>query len=473
MADFQEIDAIINAKSLALVGASTKPLKFGSMFLDSLLRMGFKGDIYPINEKEKEIRGLTCYPDLISLPTTPELVYIAIPAYQCMEVLRQCMGSGVRGVVILAAGFREVGEEGERLEEEALRMAREGGFRIIGPNCFGIYNPRTGLTLPPNPDLTHQPGKVAFITQSGGYGAHFARLGRSMGINFSAVVSYGNGADLEAADFIEYFAEDRETEIIAGYIEGTRDGRRFFETLKQAAAEKPVIMWKVGKGEMARKAVMSHTGSLAGSEEIWNSLLEQCGAVPTQGLEETFNMVQGFYHLKGKPVERLLVMAGGGGLNAYVADLAEERDLLIPPLASDTEEKFAEIFPKVGAVVGNPLDIGTPIVPPDFFKVIVDIAVRDTATDLLIYDLAINFGVLLVGQEGVYRSLQHLAAASKETGKPCVVNLYNRAPDDPTVSMFHVGMKRMLSDEGIPVFEDLRSALDVIAALNRWHVTRF
>jgi acyl-CoA synthetase (NDP forming) len=283
--DFDQIDGIVNARSLAVVGASNSPTKFGYMFTRSQVSMGFDGPLYLVNPNEDEIMGRPAYPDIRSLPEAPDIVYLTIPAHRSMEVLEDCAHVGVKAVIIVASGFREIGESGRKLEGEALAIARGAGFRVIGPNCFGIYNPRNGLTLLPGHDFSTKPGDVAFISQSGGYSAHVARQGKSLGVDFSAVISYGNAADLDESDFLEYFTEDPNTAIITAYLEGAKDGARVARVLQAAAAAKPVVVWKVGKGESSRRAVVSHTGSLAGSSALWDSLIRQSGAIEASGPE--------------------------------------------------------------------------------------------------------------------------------------------------------------------------------------------
>jgi acyl-CoA synthetase (NDP forming) len=448
-AETATVKEILEARSLALVGASSKPFKFGSLFLASLLTMGFEGNIYP---------------SLAALPEVPDLVYFTVPAYQSMEVLKECVGLGIKAVVIMAAGFREAGPQGEELEHEALRLAREGGFRIIGPNCFGIYNPRTGLTLLPGFDFSHTPGPLAFISQSGGFAAHFGRLGMGLGMDFSAILSYGNASDVSEVDLFRHFLSDDGTEIICGYIEGTRDGRALYSVLKETAARKPVILWKVGRGEVARRAVASHTGSLAGSAAIWDDLFRQCGVIPAEGLEEMAAIAQCFYRLGRRPARRLLVLGGGGAICTHAADLAERHGLELPRLAEVSETRLREMLPPVGAVVANPLDIGTPLTPPAIFTGIADAVASDTATDLFLFDLAINFGAQLLGEEGVRACLKMLVDAAGAAGKPCAFNLYNRAPDNLEMVVFHARMKEELMRSGALVFEDLSTAFRALAA---------
>jgi acyl-CoA synthetase (NDP forming) len=466
--DFEEIDALINARSLAIIGASGKPLKFGSLSTATQLAYGFTGPVYLVNPNETEIMGQKAYPDLKSLPEVPELVYITIPAHRSMEVLKDCAAIGVKGVIILASGFREIGEEGKALEEEALRLAREGGFRIIGPNCFGVYNPRNRLTLLPGHDFSTTPGNTAFISQSGGFSAHVGRLGKDLGIDFSAIISYGNGADLDESDFLLYFARDPQTEFIAGYLEGAKDGRRFFNALREAASRKTVVLWKVGKSEPSRRAVVSHTGSLAGSSLIWEAVLRQCGVIETSGVEETCDVLLALKHLGRKPGRRLLLSGGGGGLGTYAADLAEEAGLEVPALAGDSLGRMHGILNQAGAVAGNPLDIGTPLIPLPLFEAATRVAAANPTTDILVFDMALNFAHGLGGEEGLNLAVDTILLAKRESGKPVVMVLYSRTEGVEDLA-FEEMLRRMrwkLLQGGVPVYPSMDRAIRAISLVN-------
>lgn len=465
---FEQIDAIVNARSIAIVGASSKPGKFGHALVAAQVAMDFQGPMYLVNPGETEILGRRVYPSLESLPEVPDLVYLTIPAHLCLDVLKDCGRLGVRGVVIIAAGFREAGPEGESLEREALDLARRGGFRIIGPNCFGIYNPRNGLTLLPGYDLSRTPGDTAFLSQSGGFSLHLARLGKSLGIPFRAVVSYGNGTDLDECDLLRYFAHDPGTRYIAAYLEGTRKGREFLETLKEACTQKPVLLWKVGKGEASRRAVSSHTGSLAGSAEVWRSVLAQAGAIPVSGIDEILDVLLALRHLGRGWGQRILIAGGGGGLGTYGADLAESEGLSVPPLESGTRGKLHEILVRAGAVVGNPLDLGTPMIPLPLFAAAMKEAAANPSTDLLVFDLAVNFARDLVGDQGILEAVDALARARKEAGKPVAAVLYSRAcdPEDTSVETLLRRARTRLAEQGVAVFPSMARAVRAIALAN-------
>ena len=465
--DFGEIDAVINARFLAIVGASAKPVKFGSLFTMSQLTYGFSGPVYLVNPGEKEIMGRKVYPDLAALPEVPELVYLTIPAHRSMDILRQCADLGVKGVIVMAAGFREAGAGGEALEREALRIARRGGFRMVGPNCFGIYNPRNRLVLLPGHDFSETPGNVAFISQSGGFSAHVGRQCKALGIDFSAIVSFGNGADLDESDLLRYFADDPQTDTIAAYLEGAADGRLFLEALRQASARKTVLVWKVGKSAPSARAVMSHTGSLAGSARIWEGMLRQGGAIEVRGVDEMCDALLALKHLGREPGGRLLLAGGGGGLGTHAADLAEEAGLEVPPLAESSEARLREVLGAPGAAVGNPLDIGTPLIALPVFAAAMREAAANPSTDILLFDLALNFAFGLAGEEGLTAAADALISARREAGKPLVVALYSRAQgaEDMACEEMRRGLRDRMLAGGVLVFPSMPRAIRALSLL--------
>ena len=466
--DFDEIDGIINARSLAIVGASGVPMKFGSFYTSAQLQMEFDGPLYLVNPHEKEIMGHEVYPDLKSLPETPDLVALTIPARQSLEVLRDCAAIGVKGVIMIASGFRESGDRGEVLEKEALRIARDGGFRIVGPNCFGIYNPRNRLTVLPGYDFSKTPGTTAFISQSGGYSVHVARQGQSLGLGFSAVVSYGNAADLNETDFIRYFNRDSQTKVIAGYLEGIMDGEDFSLALSEATSVKPVVLWKVGKSDSSKRAVASHTGSLAVSSEIWEGLVRQHGVIPASGVDEMVDILLALKHLGRRPGRRLLMASGGGGIGTYAADIAEAEGLTVPPLEGGCFNRMHSVLSRAGAAAGNPLDIGAPLIPLPEFEGAMREAAMNPSTDILVFDLAINFGHDLAGEAGLDLVTDILIRVHRESGNPLAVILYSRSfdPDRLTLEGILRRMRWKLLEEGIPVYTSVPRALRAISRVN-------
>src|SRR4030042_1494803 len=265
-------------KSIAVIGVSADENAFGTRYLMGLINFGFKGKLYPVNPRGGSLLGLTVYPGMGDIPDGVDLAVISVPGRAVPGILESCLRKGTKAAIVLSAGFSETGEEGKKLEGEINRIIARG-IRVIGPNCFGIYCPRGGLTVLPGKDFPKESGPVGLVAQSGQFTEMIVLASRGLGVRFSEAISYGNACDLNETDFIELLADDPETKVIACYIEGGRGGRRFLEVVRKALRVKPVLIWKAGLTSTGRKAATSHTGSLAGSETVWNTFFTQSGAI--------------------------------------------------------------------------------------------------------------------------------------------------------------------------------------------------
>lgn len=395
-----EFERIFHPQSVAVVGASTDVNKFGGRFLSSLLAFGFKGKVYPVNPNASEILGLKAYRSVADIPEPVDMACISVPAKAVPQAMRECAAKGVTVAAIFTAGFSELGDgKGRQLEEEVAAIGREGGVRIVGPNCFGIYCPAGGLTLLPGYDYPTETGPVAFISQSGGFANFFARLAKGSGIRFSKVVSYGNACDINEADLLEYLIADPETEIITAYIEGVRDGRRFTELVAKASETKPVIIWKAGLTGAGSKAVASHTASLAGTEAVWNAFFRKTGAVRVNGLEELMDTTIAFLHLGHDVGGAVGILGGGGGISVSAADDCERSGLMVPTLSPDTQRTLRTILPPAGNSVLNPVDFGAPVVPAPILRGVLETVASDENVETLIVVL-ITYYLLFFGRFG-------------------------------------------------------------------------
>jgi len=375
---------IFYPKSLAIIGASNDPTKFGNIILSALWEIGFAGKIYPLNPEAQEINGLKVFPSLKDIPDEVDFAIITIPAPLVLNSLKECIQKGVKGVEILTSGFKETGTpEGKRMEEEIARLARQG-LRILGPNCFGIYCPESGLTILPGQNFLRESGPVGFLSQSGGLCADFGQIAKGLGIRFSKMVSYGNGCDVAACDLLEYFFADPQTKIIGGYIEGIDDGTRFLQILKENKGKKPVILWKAGLTASGSRAIMSHTGSLSGSEKVWVAALKQAGVVQVESAEELIDTIYAFLYLPPETGPRVAVMGGGGAISVAASDTLERLGLAIPPFSPEIFQKLKASFPPVGNSLRNPVDLGNPMIPPSMLKIVMEAAGQDEKIDTLI-----------------------------------------------------------------------------------------
>jgi len=472
MDKLEELKPIFYPKTLAVIGASADERKFGGGFLRSLQEFGFKGKIYPVNPQGTEIFGLKMYPSARDIPEPVDLAHIMVPARVVPNVLEDCVAKGVKGAQIFTSGFTETGEEeGRRLEDELVRIPRKG-IRLIGPNCFGVYCPASGLTLLPGYDFPKESGPVAFLSQSGGYAAEFSREAKGLGIRFSKVISYGNACDLNEADFMEYLAQDPETKIITAYMEGPKAGRQFMRLVQEVSKTKPVIIWKAGLTKAGARAVSSHTGSLSGEEAAWDALFKQSGAIRVKSLEELIDTTVAFLHLPPTTGRRVAVCGGGGGISVAAADACEQVGLSVPSFAAEIREQLRQILPPAGTSIRNPVDFGAPILPPVIIEKMLEIAASVKNIDTIIATQALHYilsGKLsfLFDTSGsfVQDSVQAPVNIKRRFGKP-VIMVLPIGSDEVEMIDAERGRREIQAiylNEGIPVYPTLERAARAVA----------
>jgi acyl-CoA synthetase (NDP forming) len=350
-----QIENIFHPRSVAVIGVSDKSNRLGNILLHSIMDMGFKGDLYPVNPREDQVMGLRCYPSLGAIDGPVDSVIISVHPKGVPDVIEDCVAKGVRAAVIFSSGFREKGGEGMRAEAEIVRKARAGGVRIIGPNCMGLYSPSSGLSF--FPGMPKEKGTVAFLSQSGSLTNLLGLFAGIRGIRFSKMISVGNAADLDVNDFLEYLGYDSETRLIVLYLEGVEDGRRFISLAKDISLKKPILLWKGGETEGGRKAAGSHTGSLSGSGEIWEAAIRQAGMVKVENLNELMGFITAFQNPSLPMGNRVAIMSGPGGPAVSAADACEKEGLRLARLSSETEKMLADFVPELGASISNPVDL--------------------------------------------------------------------------------------------------------------------
>ncbi|MDH5664277.1 MAG: CoA-binding protein, partial [Candidatus Bathyarchaeota archaeon] len=334
----EPLDVVFNPRTVALIGASENELKSGGMFLNSFIDCGLKSELFLVNPRGGEIRGLKVYPSVLDIPKELDLAIIAIPASATPKAVEDCSKKGVKFIVVHAAGFGEMGFEGKKIEEKMMQVAGRGGSRIIGPNCMGIYCPETGFNtvVPYIGGLTEESGDVAHVAQSGWVCEHVMLIGYERGLRFSKVLSIGNQSDLTFLDFLEYFGSDPKTSIISAYLEGVKRGRDLIEVAKKISRKKPIIIWKAGRTGAGTNAIISHTGSLAGDPTIHETAFKQAGIITAQGIEELLDLLIAFkspYLPKGNKVG---IIVGAGGAGVAAADACDTLGLKVANLPERT-----------------------------------------------------------------------------------------------------------------------------------------
>jgi acetyl coenzyme A synthetase (ADP forming)-like protein len=353
------LDCLFNPSSVAIIGASHQAGKVGHEILKNLVESGYKGKIYPVNPDVTPILNLKVYESVKKIEGNVDLAVIAVPAKIVEKVLKECVEKKVKAVIIISAGFSEIGEEGRKLEEGLKKIIEKKKIRVLGPNVVGIYDSFSKLdTLFLSREKLERPkeGNVAFISQSGAVGSTILDWFASEKIGISKFVSYGNAMDINETDLLEYLGEDEKTKVIALYLEGVKNGRRFFEVLKKVAKKKPVLILKAGKTEKGSKAVLSHTGSLAGSTKIYSSAFKQAGAIEVNSWEELLDFAKTFSTQPLPKGNSLLIVTDGGGFGVLAADEAERQNLNLKDLPKEVIKKLKKVFPDY-VILSNPLDL--------------------------------------------------------------------------------------------------------------------
>ncbi|MCP4134813.1 MAG: hypothetical protein GY754_27815 [bacterium] len=479
-ARFQDFKRIFEPKKVAIVGVAAEGFNFGKGILLSLQTIGFNGEIYPVNPRGGTVAGLPIYETIEEIPGDIDFAIIAVPAKHVPGAVESCRKKGAAGVEILSSGFKEVGTDEGALLEEQIRESAAKGIRVIGPNCFGIYSPRAGLTLLPGPDLSRETGPVAFVSQSGGMSIDFADIGLWKGIRFSKIISFGNGADLRETELLEYLGTDEDTKIISMYIEGVENGRKFFNTLKDVAAKKPVIIFKGGLSDAGRRAVASHTASMGGQRIIWESLIRQCNAIQVTDLREMSDTSLALSYIPEGVYKGLSIVGGGGALGVAAADLAESYGMFIPVLEQELQDAIFELLPKPGSSATNPVDIANPYAPPKLLKETLVHAAKDKNVDIQVVTqlffhykaLAVMLGADSIQMVTPYKELvDAVSEAQKETGKPIVMVLpqYKQELESIEVETITREARKLFLEKGIPVFDEMKDALKALGNVTKYY----
>ncbi|WXG43494.1 MAG: CoA-binding protein [Promethearchaeati archaeon SRVP18_Atabeyarchaeia-1] len=350
----EQLDPIFYPKSLAVIGASNNALKWGWIILHNILRNRYRGRLYPVNRSEDKIIGVKAYHSVGALPEPVDLALVVIPAHSVAEAVEECAKSGVKGCVVITSGFKESGEDGAALEKELVGVARKAGIRIVGPNCMGVLSSTVSLVAVMSL-IDLRPGPISFISQSGNLGTLAMWNAMQMGVGFSKFVSTGNEADLHCEDYIEYFGQDSDTSVIACYMEGFSDARRFMRTAHEVAERKPVVVLKGGVTQAGSRAARAHSGSLAGTENIFTAAFKQAGVLKAESEDELVDYAGALASQPLPKSNRVGILSLGGGWGVLASDSCEKHGLIVPPLPPIAVSRIDKVLPPYWSK-GNPVD---------------------------------------------------------------------------------------------------------------------
>ncbi len=396
-----------------------------------------------------------------------DFVIVSAPAQSAIEIMENSAAKRVKVIHFYTAGFGETGgEEGKRLEEKVAGIARRSGVRVVGPNCMGVYSPQYGISW--RLDFPMQKGgTVAFFSQSGWHATDSIKLGAARGFQFNKVVSYGNACDLNESDFLEYFTEDPETKIIVAYLEGVREGKRFLQLLRRVAPIKPVIVLKAGRSEAGARAIASHTGSLAGEEVVWDSLIRQAGAIRVYNLDELADTLLAFFYLPVAKQRGVAVIGSGGGPSVQSADDCASARLSVFPFPAEIRRKLHEFTPKAGTSVRNPIDFPFYWTSQELYQSIKIVAALREA-HLLIAHISVDYLLTVPGgREKIGELSQAIMRAGKEIGKPLAMVLRQCG----LLENYRVALEEQekFIEAGVPVYPTIARAAQALNSMVQYY----
>ena len=447
------LDAILKPRSIAVIGASRMSDTIGHQIFANLLRYGFTGAVYPVNPNARSIQSVRAYPSVGALPEPIDLAVIVVPKERVLDVARTCGQAGVRGLVVISAGFREIGGVGIDRERQLMDIVRQYDMRMVGPNCMGVLNTDPAIAM----NATFAPampptGRAAFVSQSGALGVSVLDHAAEYGIGISQFVSVGNKPDVSGNDLLEQWEHDPAVGVILMYVESFGNPRRFLELASRITRTKPIIAVKSGRSKVGARAASSHTGALAASDVAVDALLTQAGVLRAESIEELFDMAMAF---TGRPLprsRRTAIVTNSGGPGILAADAMETRGLEVVELASATIAQLKPLFPEE-ASIRNPLDMIASATPAHYRSAL-DAVLSDPNVDSA---LAVFLPLLSVRQQDIAESI--VAVAAKHDEKPVLAVLMGSAGLPQGRAELHKA--------GIPAYVFPESAARGLAALRR------
>ncbi|MFT4303384.1 MAG: acetate--CoA ligase family protein [Candidatus Woesearchaeota archaeon] len=454
-------------KSIAVIGASRNTSSVGYSVLKGLRSGGvlyspfmepFPGKIFAINPNADEIQGVKCYKNVLDIKDNIDLVIICIPSTFVKQSIQDCVKKKVKYGIIITAGFGEYSDEGKKLQEEIVDIANKGNMRLVGPNCLGILNTHANLNASFAPTMPPK-GGVAFLTQSGALADSIIDWAAGEEYGMSKIVSLGNQSDLSISDFLEYLGNDKETKAIAIYIEGLKDGRRFIKIADKVLAKKPIVVLKAGRSQAGTKAVSSHTGSLAGSYTVYESILKQHGIQVVDTVDELFEVTKALSKQQPAKENGIAIITNGGGCGVLCADMCEHYGVKIVPFKESTIKKLdkdGKMHPAYSR--NNPLDIVGDALPERYLS----------ALDIVLGENYIHGAIVI-------QTLQTMTDIIEDA--QLIVRMNKKYPKKPIVCNFMGGLHtqdgiKILKKNNVPSYNDPVKSARVMAALIEWGNTQ-
>ncbi len=463
---------IANPKSIVLFGASNNVTSMGTSLLDSILDLGFQGEIYPIHLKEDRVQNHKAYRSVLDLPTRPDLALIVLPTRLVPETIDACGRKGIKHAIVISGGFKEVGGKGVGLEKDLVAAARKYGIRFLGPNCIGVANPRHKLNTT-FMAFEGAPGYVGMASQSGSFVTQMFGYLSYHAMGFSTAFSVGNEANIDIVDCMEYLGACPQTKVIALYIEGIRRGRAFVETARSIVPKKPIVAFYIGGSEAGSRAGLSHTGALAGPDRLYEGIFRQSGIIRARSMMEMFDICWMLGSLPRPAGRRVVVQTHSGGPGAEAADACGRVGLELPSLSQETVKKLRPFIPQTGSI-SNPVDFTFGKNIMDYFSEIPKTLLEEKNADILLFYFFMPGRRLerTMKQVGVPPDQVEQHAAELVDAQCGSILRLIETQNKPFVGYtFHSledKLLRRIVDRGVPVFEGPQRAARAIEAAYRY-----
>ncbi len=451
------LDSLFRPRSIAVIGTSRRPGTIGWQILDNLLTHGYGGVVYPVNPQAHAIHSIRAWPSVSEIPDEIDLAVVVVAAPKVLDVIDECGRKGVKGIVLISAGFREIGGEGVALEAELMTRIKRYGIRLVGPNCMGILTTAEGVSM----NATFAPnmppaGPISFMSQSGALGVTILDYASEYGIGIHQFASVGNKLDVSGNDLLEYWEDDPETRVVLMYLEDFGDPRRFTRVARRVSRKKPIAVVKSGRTGAGARAASSHTGALAGTDTATDALLAQCGVIRAQSIQELFDIAMAFENQPVPAGNRVAIVTNAGGPGIIIADALEGAGLMVPSLSPETQAALHRVLP-AEASVRNPVDM-IASATAEIYEKVLSIVLADDGIDAAVAAFVPPLGIR---QTDVARSI--VAARGQHPGKPLLAVLMGRdgLPEG----------KARLQGAGVPAYIFPESAARALAALDgrrRW-----
>ncbi|MCB1744964.1 MAG: acetate--CoA ligase family protein, partial [Gammaproteobacteria bacterium] len=467
--DPSSFDPLFTPRSVAVVGASSSDVTMANSFIKRMQAFGYAGDLYAIHPKAEQIEGVPCHPTLDSTPQPVDYAYVCIGAARVPSLLRAAHGR-VRIAQVVSSGFGEV-EAGVELERELVAAAREGGCRVIGPNCLGAYSPRGGLTFAA--DAPRETGRIGILAQSGGLSTDVIKRGQWRGLRFSGVVTVGNCADVQLSELLAWYLNDEQTAVIGLYIEDARDGRALFELLRHSQHGKPVVILKGGRTDQGRQAAASHTGALAGDHRAWEALCQQTGCVMVDTIDDFIDVLHALEHLRLRPrtpTREVVLFGNGGGTSVLATDQFARLGLDVKPFGGTARAQLDALALPPGTSLANPIDTPVRTLQEEHgfvAKRILDIVYAHSTPQAVLMHLNLASFVGRGPVDPLDNLLEVIRQVQDEHRGVAHFTLALRSDGSPQLDESKRRYRQRAIELGIPVFDEIDNAALALAAVAR------